>query len=386
MSTGATQPSKGAKDAEDTEPTEPAQAMAPTQAIQAAQATDGQRRQEQRYRRLLTLLPQQYLARRGEEMVGVFLDHADAGQRRPGWRETLGVGRLAVRARWTAAPAPVAAGRVARAIALAGTFLFGINGIVQADFVLAHRDVLHERIGWVNSGQITPGDLDSSVYFHLYGSAARWTAYTIGLPILWALAFLALLGGARRIAALVSLAAAAPVVAMPHWWSERPVQTVMSALTLAAVVALALRRDALPGPLSATAGLLAFAATGAVLVEHESRLPYYLGFIAGPGGADSPVLWVIAAAMVVLAVFLGRVDPAWPVGMALLGVAPAIAALIPVDSWNDGSNEAGLGYFADYSGQILLAECALVAVAAAMLVRGALRARRFGDGSVQRAA
>lgn len=375
---------------ESTEPAETGETGEPAEAGDAAktaEAADGHRLLERRYRRLLTLLPPTYRSDRGEELVGVFLDNAEDGQQRPGWRETLGVGRLALRARWSAPPAPVTPAAVARAVALAGTFLFGINGIVQADFAVAHRYVLHERLSFMKWAHSTPGDPDNATYFHLYGSPSHWLIYTTFLPIVWALAFLALLGGARRIGALLTLTAAAPVAVMPFWWTDRPIQAVMSALVAVCVVDVALRSDAdvLPDRAHRLAGLLAFAVTGAVVVGHEARMGYFLDVVTSPH-QGSPALWLLLAALLVLAVFLGRVAPAWPVGMALLGVAPAVAVLALVDGAVDGANQVSLGYFAHYGSQILLAETGLLVVAAAMGVLGVLRGRRFGGGSVQRSA
>jgi hypothetical protein len=350
-----------------------------------AGTTEARRRLEQRYRRVLKLLPGHYRTHRGEEMVGVFLDNAAADQKRPGWRETLGVGRLAVRARWSAPPVPMGPGRPARAVALAGTFLFGVNGIVQADFVAAHRRELRRQLAWMNFGHMTPGDVTTSHYFQLYGSPARWAGYTLVLPVLWTLAFVALLGAARRVAAVLALAAAAPMALMPHWWSDRPVQTAMSTLVAACVVAFALGAQVVPDVFNRTAAVLALAATGAIVVGHESREPYFLGRVSDTS-PDSPVLWLLAAALFVLAVLLGRLDPAWPLGMAVLGAGPAVAAVATAGDWDGETRRASLGYFAYYGDQILAAEAGLVAVTAAVLVRALLRARRLRGGPAQRMA
>lgn len=83
----------------------------------------------------------------------------------------------------------------------------------------------------------------------------------------------------------------------------------------------------------------------------------------------------------------GQVRPGWreTVGMAMLGVAPAVAVLAPVDAASGGTDQVSLSYFAHYGSQILLAETGLLVVAAAMGALGVVRGRRFGDDSVQRA-
>jgi hypothetical protein len=78
---------------------------------------------ESRYRRLLTLLPKSYRERRAEEMLGMLLDGAAEGQRRPRAVEVASLAGLAVRLRTGAAGGSLRAaafGEVLQRFALAG--------------------------------------------------------------------------------------------------------------------------------------------------------------------------------------------------------------------------------------------------------------------------
>jgi hypothetical protein len=87
---------------------------------------------ENRYRRLLRVLPAWYRAEREEEMVGLFLadrtDDLDLEHSWPGWGETGATLALAVRTRFAASGAParaVALGDVVRLVALIGVLVQG---------------------------------------------------------------------------------------------------------------------------------------------------------------------------------------------------------------------------------------------------------------------
>jgi hypothetical protein len=96
---------------------------------------------ENRYRRLLRVLPAWYRAEREEEMVGLFLadrtDELDLEHSWPGWGETGATLALAVRTRFAASGAPaqaVALGDVVRLVALIGVLVQGayaIQGLIS---------------------------------------------------------------------------------------------------------------------------------------------------------------------------------------------------------------------------------------------------------------
>jgi hypothetical protein len=87
---------------------------------------------ENRYRRLLRVLPAWYRAEREEEMVGLFLadrtDDLDLEHGWPGWGETGATVALGVRTRFAASDAParaVAVGDVVRLVAMLGVLVHG---------------------------------------------------------------------------------------------------------------------------------------------------------------------------------------------------------------------------------------------------------------------
>lgn len=139
-------------------------------------------RLEDRYRRLLACFPADHRRIYGEEMIGVLLASAPAGQRRPGAADTLnlfgGAARVRLRRLLTGTPDP----RWRDALALTSLI---------APIVLTAL-VLRQNLGWIG-GLAWPGALRGDV---------------VGIALLLAPALLGLLG-LRRVGAL---AAAATVV------------------------------------------------------------------------------------------------------------------------------------------------------------------------------
>jgi len=87
------------------------------------------------YRRVLMLLPKQYWADHAEEMLGVLMDGAKPGQRRPKAREVLSVAMLAMRLRFAVGD-PNRPGRMAGDImrrAVLAYLIFGFGLLVQVD-------------------------------------------------------------------------------------------------------------------------------------------------------------------------------------------------------------------------------------------------------------
>lgn len=97
---------------------------------------------ENRYRRLLRVLPRWYRAEREEEMVGIFLaerdDELDLEYSWPGWGETWATLGLAMRTRFSAGGAPahaVALGDIVRLVALLGLLAqaaLAVGGLTNA--------------------------------------------------------------------------------------------------------------------------------------------------------------------------------------------------------------------------------------------------------------
>lgn len=121
-------------------------------------------RLEERYRRLLRLLPAWYRERREDEMVGTFMadreDELDLEYGWPGWGEAWAVAVLAVRSRLAAPGGPpraVAVGDAVRLVALLGVVAYAaisVAGLVRA--------WLHSMVGiqvavdaWVSMASIT---------------------------------------------------------------------------------------------------------------------------------------------------------------------------------------------------------------------------------------
>jgi hypothetical protein len=164
---------------------------------------------EQRYRRLLRLLPDAYLERWEEEMVDTFLltampaepdtDHAQlvAAFGRPSVAETWSVLCLAVRLRLGAGQSTGRAAAYGAALRLTGLIglllLAATTGISVVTVIVAVR----------HRGEFGYGQLD------------RWSWLWIFACLLWAAAYLAIIAGSRRpgrrLAVLALVLAAPPV-------------------------------------------------------------------------------------------------------------------------------------------------------------------------------
>jgi hypothetical protein len=166
-------------------------------------------RLEDRYRRLLRVLPAWYRAEREREMVDVFLEERgdradadlDAEHGWPGWGEAAAVAGLAVRTRVGgdgAPPGPRAVGDTVRAAAGVGVLL----GAAGAAAGLLGR-VVATVAGPPQAAILTEGLL------HPVG-AGWWSAVALVLGLCWLPAWTALTSGRQGVAILLALAACTP--------------------------------------------------------------------------------------------------------------------------------------------------------------------------------
>ncbi|MGW2723171.1 hypothetical protein [Streptomyces sp. NPDC001492] len=163
---------------------------------------------ETRYRTVLRLLPAYYRRNREEEMVEVYLwdlDQDTQDQSRPTLGEVASVAALAVRSRLAATGAPrpyLLLGSAVRHFALFAVLLQAAAALVDRVLELTWATT-HGAREWemFRSGFTGRGPLLGAV------EAAEWT-----LPLLWTVAFFALLNGRRRLARMSALLAALPTL------------------------------------------------------------------------------------------------------------------------------------------------------------------------------
>ncbi|RPF38927.1 hypothetical protein [Streptomyces sp. TLI_185] len=163
---------------------------------------------ETRYRTVLRLLPAYYRRDREEEMVEVYLwdvDQETQDQSRPTLGEVASIAALAVRSRLAANGAPrpyVLLGSAVRHFALFAVLLQAASAVVDRVLELTWATT-HGARDWdmYLSGFTGRGPLLGVV------EAAEWT-----LPLLWTVAFFALLHDRRRLAQTSVLLAALPTL------------------------------------------------------------------------------------------------------------------------------------------------------------------------------
>jgi hypothetical protein len=169
-------------------------------------------RLEERYRRLLRVLPAWYRAEREREMVDVFLEERadrtdadlDAEHGWPGWGETAAVAALAVRTRVGgdgAPPGPRALGDTVRAAAGVGVLLAAAATLAGVVGRIAATVAGPSEAAVVTEALLHPGD------------AGGWwasTAFVLGLS--WLPAWTALTSGRRRTAILLACGACVPAL------------------------------------------------------------------------------------------------------------------------------------------------------------------------------
>jgi hypothetical protein len=173
-------------------------------------------RLEERYRRLLRVLPADYRARWQDDMVSSFLAsmHTDDEEQadylaeygRPSWSETASVLALAVRLRLPAVrlalggvgapPRNVLWGGALRLVALSGLLVFAVSAVTTVGTWLWSAG----RLGWLPP--------PPSEYLYLRPSGV-WQTVVGAANLLWLPAYLALLIGARRVSQLLAVVATA---------------------------------------------------------------------------------------------------------------------------------------------------------------------------------
>ena len=162
---------------------------------------------EQRYRRVLRMLPASYRQAWEEDMVATFLASTDtdylADSSRPSWSEVASVARLAVRLRVGRAgvsPLSVAWEEVVQALRLVALGVLLLSAVV-ATWTVWRNPWLANEIPWI------PPPADVPAFQWGIGDAA-WTA----VDLLWVAAYLALVFGRWRAARLFTVLAFVPFV------------------------------------------------------------------------------------------------------------------------------------------------------------------------------
>ncbi|MFC0863799.1 hypothetical protein ACFHYQ_15960 [Sphaerimonospora cavernae] len=157
---------------------------------------------EDRYRRVLRLLPASYRAEREEEMVSAFLDGAgpaadDDDDARPRWPEIASIAALAVRVRLGgagAAPRSIAWGRAVRLTALLGLAFQATMSCVYLAQALGAYGVFPMPYA---HGEMPFGEP---------GSAERaWYLFKDLAPALWIVGYVALVRGRPRVAKVAAV-------------------------------------------------------------------------------------------------------------------------------------------------------------------------------------
>ncbi|MFJ1646841.1 hypothetical protein [Streptomyces sp. NPDC088258] len=163
---------------------------------------------EARYRAVLRLLPAYYRREREEEMIETYLcdmDQDTQDQSRPTLGEVVSVAALALRCRLGAAGAPgpyVLLGSTVRLFALFAVLL-------QAADALKGRAL---ELTWAFGGDGTGRRLFLSTFTDHGLLSATVAAFEWILPLLWVVAYFALLRDRRRLARAAALSAALPTL------------------------------------------------------------------------------------------------------------------------------------------------------------------------------
>ncbi|ANS70090.1 hypothetical protein SLINC_7866 [Streptomyces lincolnensis] len=256
---------------------------------------------ESRYRMVLRLLPAYYRREREEEMVEIYLwdvDRETQDQSRPTLGEVASIAALALRTRLGAAGAPRPYDRLGAAVRLFALFAV----LLQAASVVVDRVL---GLTWA----ATHGPAQWDMY--VSGFTARGPALAVAevavwaLPLLWTVAYFALLHGRLRLARVSALLAALPTLwpflapLVSTWFPPSTAFTTTSAL-FSWLTALALcaahHRDAPPASLPVGTPGLAFAACGVVMGASVVLLPLAADTVWAPAtcfavGALGWLLW-----------------------------------------------------------------------------------------------
>ncbi|MDH6589298.1 hypothetical protein M2161_008404 [Streptomyces sp. SAI-133] len=318
---------------------------------------------ETRYRAVLRLLPAYYRREREEEMVETYLwdvDPETQEQSRPTLGEVASIVALAVRSRLGAPAAPrryAVLGSAVRLFALFAVLLQAASAVVDRVLELTWASTRGGR-QW---DMFTDGFAGHGAWAGA-GAVVQWF-----LPLLWTLAYFALLRDHRRLAQVSSLVAAVPTLwPLADLWARAFAPSdsayVLAAAVLAWASALALcaahHRDAPPAVLPAGAPGLVFAAC-CVLMGGS--------VVALPGGVDT--VWALVTCYLVAALAWllyrvrgeGRVPEGEAAALAALGLLLLVVRVTAVYPWLDvlpGALRVG----------VLTQAAALVALTAALAV------------------
>ncbi|QPP06203.1 hypothetical protein G4Z16_07120 [Streptomyces bathyalis] len=277
---------------------------------------------EQRYRRVLRMLPASYRAEREEEIVDTYLEDFDEYEReelRPSWREVASIAALAVRTRMggpRAEPRYAVAGATVRLFALLSILMHGARELTDRALSLA----------WYSGAPAHESALFISAFeAHGVMEGVRATCLWL-LPLCWVAAYAALLRDRRRTAFVFTVLANLPgLTFVVDWATGWPVSldgysvafAASGWLTVLAVVC-AFHSSAPPARLPVPPGL---ALMGSCVLMGGS-------IVVWRDGADS--VWSSGTACVVAAGcwFAARArgavaaaDPEVPLALALLSCA-----------------------------------------------------------------
>ncbi|MFF4035006.1 hypothetical protein ACFYZ2_35610 [Streptomyces sviceus] len=292
---------------------------------------------ESRYRAVLRLLPAYYRREREEEMVETYLwdvDQETQEQSRPTLGEVASIVALAVRSRLGAGGAPrryAVLGSAVRLFALFAVLLQAASAVVDRVLGLTWASTR----GGSQWALFTDGFTGHGVWAGA-GAVAQWF-----LPLLWTVAYFALLRDHRRLAQVSALVAALPTLfPLVDLWARdfAPSDSayVVAAAVLAWASALALcaahHRDAPAAALPAGAPGLVFAAC-CVLMGGS--------VVALPGGVDT--VWALVTCYLVTALAWllyrarggNRVPAAEAAALAALGLLLLAVRITAVYPWLD---------------------------------------------------
>ena len=299
---------------------------------------------ERRYRRLLRMLPKHYRQARGEELLGALMERASmegAGERRrwPEVREALSLAGLSARTRWSPARADGGErggshfGETARAIAFLGSAVLTLSAVMQLVVLqfrygsLVVRVTTFAHVKGVRSSPYGPYEIHSSYLMTLHRE----------LPVLWLAVYVLLAAGwwpAARLLAVALLGfAATDVTGMASAASE---QLPLAAVTTGAVLLArgpATRRVTGRRALIAAASLPAVAIgvltigvadIGIWLNDNPQRLGRKVFSELSSAlwvSPDTPRAVIATVVLFIAAAALAFRSAAWPLAMAVVGLA-----------------------------------------------------------------
>ncbi|MHC1557503.1 hypothetical protein ACR9E3_01015 [Actinomycetospora sp. C-140] len=286
---------------------------------------------EDRYRRLLRLLPAWYRERYGDEMVEVYLAGRSGSDVRPGAGEVAATVRLAVVTRLGAAGRPSAA--TLWLVAIAGLTVLASKAVWRAGSAIEVRLAAEPR--W---------DLDASG--HLVDSSPTWGSDDI-LPfgfheLLWLGALVLLLAGWRRVALSLAVpigildvsAGLGPLVGRDARYLPMPFDLVdaRTAVLPVVVVAALMLAQGSAGPVPRVwSRLVAAGSVAAALAVLMGVVLYAPGLVGSWGDLTywSPITAGLAVVAVAVLVACRRLDPAWPAAVMTLAIVAVVAGPLP---------------------------------------------------------